>query len=582
MRRRRRGSVEGGSVNERERQPSRLARGRRSADVPRLAVGLLMACGAMSGCGRADADIVVVGGPIWTADPAKPWAEGLAVRGTRIVAVGPAVEIRSLVGPRTAVVELDGRFAMPGFIDTHAHFIEGGFRLSGVDLREAASPDALASRLAEFVETVEDGVWILGGDWDHQLWGGELPDRSWIDAVTPRNPVLITRLDGHMALANTYALELAGIDEVIETPPGGEIVRDASGRLTGVFKDEAMSLLQAHVPEPTAEQRDSALRAAMRHAASVGVTGVHDMGSWENLETYRRAHARGDLTLRVYAFVPLSSWERLAEEVERRDGAGDGWLRLGGLKGFVDGSLGSGTAFFCDPYAGEQAYRGLQVTPLEELREQMRAADAAGLHIAVHAIGDCANGLLLDLYGEIASENGSRDRRHRVEHAQHLRPADYGRFARLRVIAAMQPYHAIDDGRWAESRIGQDRIQSTYAFRDLLDAGAEVAFGSDWTVAPLDPLLGVYAAVTRRTLDGAHPDGWVPGQRIRVEEALTAYTAVAARAGFFDGVTGMLREGWEADLVIIDRNPFEVDPQDLADLKVRLTIVGGTVVFQAD
>lgn len=533
-----------------------------------------------TGCAPAPADLVVVGGSVWTGEPSRPRAGGFAATGGVVDHVGDEASVRARIGPDTRVVELDGRFAMPGFIDTHTHFMDGGFRLATVDLRDADSPGELAARLEAFAADLEEGEWILGGDWDHERWGGELPDRSWIDSATPRNPVFVTRLDWHMGLANTRALELAGVPDDAEAPPGGEIVRDETGRLTGVFKDEAMPWVLRHVPEPTDTQRDSALRAAMRHAASLGVTGITDMGSWESLETYVRAREAGDLTLRVYAYVPLSTVDSLAARVSER-GVGDEWLRIGGLKGFVDGSLGSGTALFAEPYTDEPDNRGLLVTPVAELARQVDRADAAGLQVAIHAIGDSAVGLLLDLYAELERNRGRRDRRYRVEHAQHLAPSDVSRFRELGVVAAMQPYHAIDDGRWAERRIGPERARLTYAFRSLMDAGAVVAFGSDWTVAPLDPLLGVYAAVTRSTLDGERPDGWVPEQKIDVERALAAYTRSAAYTGFADSLVGRLTPGRLADFVVLDASPFDVAPRDLGDLRVRQTWVGGEQVYAA-
>jgi predicted amidohydrolase YtcJ len=534
------------------------------------------------GCGvngTESPDRILVGGSVWTGDVDAPTAEALAIAGQRIIAVGGSDEIRALAGPETDVIELGGRFAMPGFIDTHTHFLDGGLRLASVDLRDAATPDEFVRRLAEHAEQLPAGTWILGGDWDHEMWGGELPDREWIDAVTTEHPVFVTRLDWHMALANSRALELAGFDPKTPDPAGGQIVRDGTGRPTGVFKDKAMEYLSEAIPQPTAVEQDSALSAAMRFAASLGVTGIHDMGTWDGLAAYERAHRRGALTLRVRVFVPLSTVERLATFVDERGGTGDDMLSWGGLKGFVDGSLGSSTALFFDPYLDSPATSGLTVIRMDALADRVRIADSAGLQVAIHAIGDRANAELLDLYQNLVGEHGERDRRYRIEHAQHLRPEDFGRFAELGVIPAMQPYHAIDDGRWAERKIGPERARSTYAFRSLEDAGARPAFGSDWTVGPLDPLLGVFAAVTRRTLDGAHPDGWIPEQRITLGEALRAYTSDAASAGFIDDRVGILKPGMLADIVVLDRSPFDVDPSVIRDLEVELTLVGGEIVF---
>ncbi|MCL7974583.1 MAG: amidohydrolase [marine benthic group bacterium] len=545
-----------------------------------VSLGLVVLFGACDVSRPVEPDRIFVGGTIWTADDPLPIEAAVAVHGDTILAVGSESEIRGLAGTSTEVVELEGRFLMPGFIDTHTHFLEGGFRLASVNLREAGTPEEFARILAEFARTVPAGTWILGGDWDHELWGGSLPDRRWIDEATPEHPVFVTRLDWHMALANSLALDLAGIGPATPDPAGGEIVRDDDGRLTGVLKDEAMPLVYAVVPEPSDVRRDSALAAALRHAAALGVTGVHDMGGWKGLETYRRARQREDLTLRVRAFVPLSTVDRLAEFVAAGDGTGDEWLSWGGLKGFVDGSLGSSTALFYEPYLDTPETRGLLVTPLAELEAAVRRADSAGLQVAIHAIGDRANSELLDLYARVFAEAPDRDRRYRIEHAQHLRPEDFDRFAELGVIPAMQPYHAIDDGRWAERKIGAERSASTYAFNSLVEAGARPAFGSDWTVGPLNPLLGVYAAVTRSTLDGQHPEGWIPAQKLSVTEALTAYTRDAARAGFVEGRVGRIAAGMLADLVILDRSPFDVEPSELENLQVEMTVVGGRTVFE--
>ena len=519
----------------------------------------------------------VVGAKIWTGNPDQPWATAIALDGDRIAEVGDDATIRAAVGD-APVLDAGGRLLVPGFIDTHVHFVDGGFRLSSVQLRDAKDRDAFTARIGAYVREVPKGTWITGGDWDHSLWGGELPQRAWIDAVTPDHPVWVNRLDGHMALANSAALEAAGISRETKDVEGGEIVRDADGEPTGVLKDNAMALVERVVAAPSAAMRDRALAAAMRYVNAQGVTSLHAMGTWDDLDTYARA-APDTRTVRIYAAVPLATWERLAKTVASKryggdDGRGDAMLRIGLLKGFVDGSLGSHTAAFHEPFSDAPGDRGLLVTPAEELRAAISGADAAGLHVTVHAIGDRANGLLLDLYDSIAREHGARDRRFRIEHAQHLAKADIPRFAKLGVIASMQPYHAIDDGRWAEKVIGA-RIDTTYAFRDLLDAGARVSFGSDWFVAPPTPLEGIYAAVTRRTLDDRNPGGWVPRQKIGVEEALRAYTATAAYASFEEKQKGMLAPGYLADFVVLDRDLFRIEPATIRDARVVMTVVGG-------
>jgi predicted amidohydrolase YtcJ len=545
-----------------------------------LALGVLAA-----GCQATEddvADLVFRGGAVWTGDASVSGATAVAVAGGRIVAVGGDGDVSSLIGSRTRVVELDGRSLLPGFIDAHTHFLDGGFKLAGVDLRDADTPEEFARRIGAFARTVPPGTWITGGDWDHEMWGGELPRREWVDSLTPDHPVFVNRLDGHMALANGAAMTLAGVDADGPTadPDGGTIVRDpATGAAAGVFKDEAMAVVARVIPESSEEELDRALQAAARHALERGVTQVHDMAGWQSLATYQRAHASGALPLRVYSVVPMSTWERMRDYVEA-NGRGDDRLWWGGLKAFVDGSLGSTTAWFYRPYDDEPATAGFMTTDSVELRRWIGEADAAGLQAIVHAIGDAANDWLLDVYRDVAEAHGPRDRRFRIEHAQHLTTAAVPRFAAQDVIASMQPYHAADDGRWAEKRIGAERIKTTYAFRALVEAGAPLAFGSDWTVAPIDPILGIDAAVTRRTIDGANPDGWMPQERITLDQTLRAYTVGAARAGFMDDRVGRIVPGMLADLVVLDRNLFETEAKSLVDTRVVMTVVDGVVAFE--
>ena len=526
----------------------------------------------------AAATLAVVNARVWTGDPRRPWADALAVRGDRVLSVGSSAAVRKLVaGSGARVVDAGGGMVVPGFVDAHVHFVDGGFRLASVQLRDARTPAEFAARIAAFAATVPKGTWITGGDWDHTAWGGALPTRAWIDSVTPDHPVWVNRLDGHMALANSAALRAAGVTRAARDVEGGTIVRDAAGEPTGVLKDNAMGLVDRAVPAPSPAMSDRALDAAMRYVVAQGVTTVHNMGSWDDLATLERAHRAGRLRTRVYTAVPLATWERLRDTVAAR-GRGDAWLRIGALKGFVDGSLGSHTAAMLEPFTDAPRDTGLLVTSPEELYAWTRGADAAGLHVMVHAIGDRAIRLQLDVFARVASENGLRDRRFRIEHAQHIAPADVPRFAALGVVASMQPYHAIDDGRWADAVIGEERARTTYAFRSLRDAGARLAFGSDWFVAPPTPLEGIYAAVTRRTLDDAHPGGWVPAQKIGVEDALRAYTSGGAYASFEEGEKGTLAPGKLADFVLIDRDITRVPPGTIRDARVVMTVVGGRVV----
>ena len=542
-----------------------------------LVLGTIVA-GGCNGTGGDEADLVFRGGVVWTGVSGAGSAEGLAVKDGRIAAVGSDADIEGMIGESTTIIDLHGRAMVPGFIDSHTHFISGGFQLSSVDLRDADSPEEFARRIGDFAAGLPAGAWITGGDWDHEMWGGQLPRREWIDALTPDNPVFVQRLDGHMALANSLAMAAGEVTADTPDPAGGTIIRDADGHLAGVFKDGAMALVSRAIPPSTEDELDGALQAAAAHALSLGVTQVHDMGGWEGMAAYQRAQVAGELPLRVYSVVPIGSWARLRAYVAA-SGRGDDRLWWGGLKAFVDGSLGSTTAWFYDPYVDEPHTSGLMTTDTAELRSWVMSADEAGLHVMVHAIGDRANDWILDVYAQAEAQNGARDRRFRIEHAQHLSPEAIGRFEDLGVIASMQPYHAADDGRWAEKRIGPDRIRTTYAFRSLADAGATLAFGSDWTVAPLDPILGVDAGVTRRTIDGANPEGWVPEQRVSLEETLRAYTMGSARAGFMEDRVGTLETGKYADVVVLSRNIFDLDEKDLVDVRVDLTVVEGEIAY---
>ena len=525
------------------------------------------------------ADLVIYG-RVWTGDSLSPWAQAVAIEGDTIAAVGDSAHIAAFVGPDTRVINNGKAMVTPGFMDGHTHFLSGGFQLTRVDLRDAASPAEFISRIKAYAARLRPGEWILGGNWDHERWPGTpLPQRSWIDSVTPNNPVFVDRLDGHMALANGAALRQAGITRATSDIPGGTIVRAPGGEPTGVLKDEAQGPVLRVIPTPSPGQSDAALQRAMTWAASKGVTAVAAVSvPWYEVAALRRAHAAGKLSTRVAVFVPLADWRWMADTV-RASGMGDEWLRVAGVKGYVDGSLGSTTALFYQPYNDAPETSGLMVTPEDSLRAWIGGADSAGLQVVVHAIGERANGLLLAIFDSVARAHGARDRRFRIEHAQHLRRGDIARVARSGVIASMQPYHAIDDGRWAEKRIGPERIKTTYAFRSLLDNGARLAFGSDWTVAPIDPLLGIYAAVTRRTLDGKNPGGWVAEEKITVEEALRAYTAGNAYGVFAEGRQGKLAPGYLADLVILDEDLTAIPADAIERASVRATVVGGKVVF---
>jgi len=551
---------------------------------------LLMALGLATGCKTAAegnmVDLVLVNGKVWTGDPARPWAEAVAVRDGKIFAVGTAAELRALSPSGTKLVELGGALVLPGFIDSHTHFLAGGFALKSIQLREAKSREDFVARIAAKAREAGPGRWILNGDWDHQQFTPvELPRKDWIDTVTPGNPVCVNRLDGHMVLANSLALKLAGVTRNTPVPPGGEIVKDpATGEPTGILKDTAMDLVYAKIPDPTFDEKLEAAEASVRHAAENGVTSVNEMADASSLEVFQEMARRGRLTTRVHVYIPITEVDTLAR-LKLKSPFGDPYLQLAGLKGFMDGSLGSATAYFFEPYTDDPKTSGLlngQMFPEGIMEKRILEADRAGLQLAIHAIGDRANSLLLDMVEKAVAANGPRDRRWRVEHAQHMRPADIARFGRLGLVAAVQPYHVIDDGRWAEGKIGPERAKTTYAFESLRRAGAVLAFGSDWTVAPLSPILGIYAAVTRRTLDGKRPGGWIPEEKVTVEEAVRAYTASGAWVQFAEAAKGTIEAGKLADLVVLDRDIFTIPPEEIGGTKVRMTVFEGRIIYGKD
>jgi predicted amidohydrolase YtcJ len=545
-------------------------------------LGLLFGCD--SGRKGGVVDLVLYNGKIWTVNPGQPWAEAVAIRGERIHKVGTTEEIKTLIGTQTQEIDLKGELVLPGFIDSHTHFLDGGFALTSIQLREAASKEEFIAIVGEKVTKTNSGEWILNGDWDQQQFDPpEMPRKEWIDPVTPQNPVFVNRHDGHMALANSLALQIAGITKDSESPPGGTILKDPqTGEPTGILKDEAMGLVSAHIPDPTIEEKKRAAQTALRHANEMGVTSVHEMAYSSHFEVYHELLKENKLTARLTVYFSMAE-EDLYSKIERNKAYENDFLKIGGLKGFVDGSLGSFTALFFEPYTDNLEETGIFVSDMypEGIMEQrIREADRSGLQVAVHAIGDRANHVILDIMEKVIAEGSLRDRRWRIEHAQHLIPEDIPRFAHIGIIASVQPYHAIDDGRWAETKIGKERAKHTYAFKSLLDAGTRLACGSDWTVAPLDPISGIYAAVTRRTLDGKNPEGWIPEQKISLEDAIKGYTINGAYAEFAEASKGSIEAGKLADLVVLSHDIFEIPPEDILDAEVLMTILNGEIVYQ--
>jgi predicted amidohydrolase YtcJ len=558
----------------------------------RYQLAALLACflwGLCSGSAvqsKPAADLIITHAKIWTVDPALPTAQSVAVLRDRIVAVGTDADVSAWHGPPTRIIDAGGKLLLPGFNDAHVHFVEGGMQLDSVQLNDVTSAEEFARRIGERAKVTAKGVWILGGDWDETKWQpAQLPTRELIDPVTGGTPVYASRYDGHMGLANSAALRAAGITASTPDPPGGVIVRDAQGNPTGALKDAAQDLMYKVIPPLSHDQRLRAVKRALAHAASVGVTSVQNMSAaYADIAVYSELRDRGELTVRIYAAPSIVGFEDQARVGIRR-AFGDSFLRVGAVKGFADGSLGSRTAYFFDPFMDTPDNRGLlsgEMQPPSEMRERMLKADAAGLQLCTHAIGDQAISIILDFYGDIEKDHGPADRRFRIEHAQHMAAKDFDRFAKLVVIASVQPYHAIDDGRWAEARIGHDRASRTYAFRTFLDHHVRLAFGTDWDVAPLNPMLGLYAAVTRATLDGKNPDGWFPEQKLTVAEAVEAYTMGSAYAEFQEKEKGSITPGKLADMVIVSEDIFAIDPVRIREAKVVKTFVGGRLIWDAD
>jgi predicted amidohydrolase YtcJ len=528
------------------------------------------------------ADRIYFDAKIWTGDSTNPEANAIAIKDSMILYVGN--DYQEYSDSHTNLVDLHGKMLVPGFIDNHVHFLDGGYYLANIDLRNAKSKAEFISVFRHYTDSAKGNQWIRGGNWDHEAWGGELPRAAWIDSISGGHPVFISRYDGHMGLANSIALKMAGITKNTGNPPGGEIVKDPkTGEPTGILRDEATNLVSRVITNQTEKELDESLNRAALHALSHGFTQVHDMGTyggWIDMATYRRAEAAGHLPIRIYSFVAISSWAKLDSFV-KINGRGDNLLRWGGVKGFVDGSLGSTTAWFYKPYLDAPKSTGLQVTDTILLRKWVLSADSAGLQVACHAIGDRANDWILNVYEEAEKLHPDKDHRFRVEHAQHLTQDAIEEFARLKVIPSMQPFHAIDDGKWAAKRLDSARLKRTYVFKSLLETNANLTFGSDWPVAPLDPLAGIYAAVTRRTLDDKNPGGWFPEQKITVEQALRCYTVNNAWAGFQETRTGKLKTGMLADFTVLSDDLFSIPPENIRDTKILLTVVNGKEAFKS-
>ena len=529
-----------------------------------------------------------INGKIYTVNENQPYAEMVMTDENKITYVGKTN--LNIIDAQTSVYDLEGKLMLPGFNDSHLHFTSGGSYLLGINLRPALSKEEFVNIIKDYSEgkdgtsgTLTEGMWITGGRWDHELWPDKtLPSKELIDPVSENTPVFVSRIDGHVGIANSKALELAGITKYTRDPDGGLIERDPeTGEPTGILKDNAMDLVFKVIPPPSLEENVEATLRALEEARKFGITSVQDMTQPGELEAYRQVLENGELTCRIYSIWPIDKYEDIVR-AGITVGNEEGLIKRGGLKGYADGSLGASTAWFFEPYVQDPSNYGLPMDVVTNGNLEKWAFDADGnrLQLCVHAIGDRANTFMLDLYEKIKKENSPWERRFRIEHAQHIRKEDLKRFAEIGVVASVQPYHCIDDGVWAEKRIGPERIKTTHPYRSLLKSGAVVAFGTDWPVAPLNPLFGIYAAVTRQTVDGKNPDGWIPEEKISVEDAIKCYTLNAAYASYEEKIKGSIEVGKLADFVVLSEDILSIDPGKIKDVKVTMTIFDGEIVYE--
>ncbi len=528
---------------------------------------------------RQSKTTLYINGTIWTGVADAPDASVMAITSGKISYVG---NDSSKIKNPVEVIDLKNQFVTPGLIDNHTHFIEGGAGLAAVQLRDASTPEEFSRRIVDFSKTLAPEEWVLFGNWDHEQWGGELPNKAWIDTQTPNTPVFVMRLDGHMGFANSVALKLAGINSDSEQPTGGEIVRDKNGEPTGVLKDTALEPVLSVIPQASDGELLKAIEAAQNHALRLGLTQVHVMSANPTetniFRAFKLADQNGLLKIRARVYTPIENWQKALESRPDANYSSK-LLSWGGFKGLTDGALGSSTAWFHEPYSDAPDSNGFPLIRPAELGEMVALADQADIKLAIHAIGDKSIDEAISVMRESAGED-IESKRYRIEHFQHPTRLAIKAAADSGIIASMQPYHAIDDGRWAEKRIGENRIKTTYAFRSILEAGGKLSFGSDWPVALLNPLTGIYAAVTRATLDGANPDGWQPQEKISVEQALSAYTLANAYAGFEDNVAGSLEVGKRADFVVFKQDLRKIDANTIPNVAVTMTIIDGKMEYQ--
>ncbi len=547
------------------------------------------ACFLILNCGgkMQITDLVLKNGKIVTIDKNNPRAEAVAIKDDKIIAVGTNKEIDKYTDIQvTKIIDLDERLVVPGFIDAHIHFEGGGASLMQIDLNGVTTLTEIQKRVKEKIDKVEDGIWIYGRGWDHEI----LPDKKWptkeiIDDVAPKNPVVLRRVDGHSTLVNSLVLKISGITGNTPDPRGGTIIKKPStGKPTGILKETAQGLIKS----PKLSKKESydnskkAIKLALKEAARLGVTGIHNLTG--NFEIFQELLDRKELTVRVYACASITKEKKVLEsykEWQKKFTNNKNMIKFGCLKGFIDGTLGSGTAAFFKPFDDNPSTAGLPRMTQKELNELVAIVDNEGFQIAIHAIGSKANNMILNAFEETISINGKRDSRHRSEHAQVLIPQDIPRFTQLGIIASMQPTHCITDKKFAEKRIGKERCRGAYAWKSLLNAGAHIVFGTDWPVEPLDPMEGLYAAVTRKDRKGEPGDGWFPEEKISMEKAIELYTLGSAYASFEENIKGSIQIGKLADIVVLSQDLFEIPENKIMDTKVVYTIIGGKIIYSS-
>jgi predicted amidohydrolase YtcJ len=531
--------------------------------------------------------VILINGKIATMDRNNPWAEAVAIDGEKIIKVGKNEAVRSLISDKTKVIDLNGKLAIPGFNDAHLHFLSGGKALIGVNLQGCTTLDEIKNRIRAKINKLPEGAWINGRGWDHTLFNkGVWPDKGMLDKIASNNPVYLRRLDGHSIWVNSLALKAAGITQKTHDPAGGEIFKDThTGEPTGILTENAMDLVDSIMPGLSKKELILAVKKAMEEARKYGVTSIQDNSNLDVIDVYKELLKKGELTVRVYEWLPFDLIKVMDKlyGIRKRVPKNNNMLRSELLKGFADGSMGSSTAYFFEPYLHDYTDYGISLYTQEELNELVVKADKAGFQMGIHAIGDKANHMVLNAYEQAIKLNGKRDSRHRIEHAQVARLQDIKRFSKLGVIASMQPTHCTDDMRWAEGLIGYERCTGAYAWRSFLDAEAKLAFGTDWPVEPLNPMLGIYAAVTRQTIeDGLPVGGWFLEQKLTVEETIRAYTLGSAYAEFQDDIKGLIENGKLADIVVLSDDIFTIPPKEILNTKVIMTILGGKIIYEEE